>query len=391
LTIAKKHLENTHQRIGTAQSGLGYMNMREILMRSANVPEVTLLQQLTVPKSLSYLSKMGINVDAEGDVGLSLALGGLTNGVTTKEMAAAYATIENGGVYRTPLYYTKVTDSSGNIVFEPKQEEIRVFSEQNAWLLLDLLKEPIYGSQGTGGQARISGQDVRGKTGTTNRDSSSSFCGITKYYTACVWLGFDFEADGNTGGNANSGICANLYKTIMTKVHAGKEKQSWNQPSGITTAVVCRTSGKLATEECRHDPEGNKAYTEFFRTGTVPGDYCDIHQKVEICSVSGKRAGENCKNKTEGVFITRSGAEENQNWRSSADAKYMAPVEVCEVCQKEPEPTPTPTPDVNGMNNNAVGNNNAIGNNNNVNSSNTNTNTNGIYTNTSAGNTNVSH
>ena len=95
------------------------------------------------PKSLSYLEKMGVNVDAEADVGLSLALGGMTNGMTMKEMAAAYATVQNGGVYRTPLYYTKITDNSGNTVFEPKQEEVRVFSEQNAWLLLDLLKEPI--------------------------------------------------------------------------------------------------------------------------------------------------------------------------------------------------------------------------------------------------------
>lgn len=148
--------------------------------------------------------------------------------------------------------------------------------------------------------------------------------------------------------------------------------------------------GKLATEECRQDPEGNKAYTEYFRTGTVPGDYCDIHERVEICSVSGKRAGENCKSKTSGVFITRKGAEENQNWRSSADAKYMAPVEVCEDCKKEPEPTPTPTPDYNGIDNNAVGNNNSYWNNN-TNSSNTNTTSNSIYTNTSTGNTNVSN
>ncbi len=58
---------------------LGYMNMREILGRSWNVPEVTILQQLTVPKALSYLDKMGVDVSAESDVGLSLALGGLTN------------------------------------------------------------------------------------------------------------------------------------------------------------------------------------------------------------------------------------------------------------------------------------------------------------------------
>ena len=63
----------------TASPWLGYMTMREILARSWNVPEVTILQQLTVPKALSYLNKMGVNVEAENDVGLSLALGGLTN------------------------------------------------------------------------------------------------------------------------------------------------------------------------------------------------------------------------------------------------------------------------------------------------------------------------
>ncbi|MCI8393255.1 MAG: penicillin-binding protein [Clostridia bacterium] len=361
----------------------GYMNMREIIMRSSNVPEVTLLQRLTVPKSLSYLEKMGVNVDAEADVGLSLALGGMTNGMTMKEMAAAYATVQNGGVYRTPLYYTKITDNSGNTVFEPKQEEVRVFSEQNAWLLLDLLKEPIYGAQGTGGSARISGQDVRGKTGTTNGDSSSSFCGITKYYTASVWLGFDSEADGNNGGNANSGICARLYQSIMSKVHNGKEKQGWNQPSGITTAVVCRTSGKLSTEECKNDPEGNKAYSEYFKTGTVPTEYCSIHQKVAICKITGKRAGENCKEKEERVFITREDME-NTNWQSAADAKYMPPADVCTECKLAP--TPTPTSDPNSVGNNTI--NNIIiypGNTSNSTSNSIYTNT---YTNTMANNTN---
>lgn len=133
----------------TATPWLGYMTMREILARSWNVPEVTILQQLTVPKALSYLNKMGVDVSAEDDVGLSLALGGLTNGMTPVEVAGAYATIENGGVYRTPLYYTKITNREGETLFEPKQEETRVFSEQNAWLLQDLMKEPIYNAAGT--------------------------------------------------------------------------------------------------------------------------------------------------------------------------------------------------------------------------------------------------
>jgi len=167
----------------------------------------------------------------------------------------------------------------------------------------------------------------------------------------------------------------------MSKVHNGKEKQSWNKPSGITTAVVCRTSGKLATEECKNDPEGNKAYSEYFKTGTVPTEYCGIHQKIEICKVTGKRAGENCKEKEEKVFITRENMEDT-NWKTAADAKYMPPAETCEECKLAP--TPTPTPDPNSVGNNTV--NNIIsypGNNSTSNSIYTNT-----YTNTMANNTN---
>ena len=148
---------------------------------------------------------------------------------------------------------------------------------------------------------------------------------------------------------------------------------------------VCRTSGKLATEECRQDPEGNKAYAEYFRSGTVPSEYCDLHIKVAICNATGKRATENCQDKSEKVFITRKDAETNGAWRTAADAKYMAPIEICEQCQKAPEPTPTPTPDPNSntnTNNNANSNTNKNNTNTNTNKNNTNTNTNKNNTNT---------
>lgn len=330
----------------------GFMNIREMLASSTNVPEVTLLQQLTVPKSLSYLDKMGVDVSKEDDVGLSLALGGMTNGITAVELAVAYGTIANGGVYRTPKFYSKITDANGETILEAKQEETRVLSEQNAWIMQELLSVPIYNGETGGGNARISGQEVRGKTGTTNSNSSAWFCGFTGYYSASVWLGFDIEADGNNSTNANSTQCAILWHAVMAPAHSGLDKKGWNKPSGITTAAICKVSGKLATEECKHDPEGNKVYTEYFVTGTVPKDYCTTHVKVAICKKTNLLASENCKEKEERVFITRPNAETDQNWKSAADAKYMAPTKTCEECKakpQEPDRNNTNTSGINGL------------------------------------------
>ncbi len=172
----------------------GLMNMRSIIECSTNVPEVKLLKNLTVEKSLEYLSRMGVDTSREVDDGLSLALGGMAEGLTPVEMAAAYAMIENGGLYREPLFYTKIVDAKGETYYEPEQKTERVLSEQNAWLLTELLKHPIYGGAGTGQQtgtaAAISGQEVRGKTGTTNNNSAAWFCRIYKilYSISMAWI-----------------------------------------------------------------------------------------------------------------------------------------------------------------------------------------------------------
>ncbi len=374
----------------------GFMTMRYIIEKSSNVPEVKMLHNLGLTKSLEYLANMGVDVTGEEDDGLALALGGMAHGLTAIEMATCYATIQNGGVYRTPLLYTKITNQDGETIYEPKQETRQVFTEQNAWLLTDLLKQPIYGAEGTGGKAAISGQQVRGKTGTTNNDSAAWFCGFTKYYTASVWLGFDREADGNAGGNADSGICGSLFRAVMTPVHAGKPSADWPKPAGIVSATVCSVSGLLPGENCEHDPRGSRLRTEYFASGTVPTKTCDLHVTATVCKVSGKLATENCKETETGVFITRHDATTNTGWKKAVDAKYMAPTEECTDCVggavKEPEPPREEpvTPQTPSDNNTATGNNTVGGNNTNQGNTNTNTSTNTPNTNHSNTNTNQS-
>jgi len=326
----------------------GLMNIRYILRVSRNIPEVKMMQNLTVKKSLEYLEKFGLDTSTEQNDGLSLALGGMSYGPTVLQMAGAYATIANDGTYIEPSFYSKITDAEGNVIIEEHQETHRVLSEQNAWLLKSLLKEPtgtgLTGTSGaTGTGARVTGQDTAGKTGTTNDSKAVWFCGFTPYYAAAVWKGYDIEGDGAAG---RSGEAARLWGAVMNEVHKNLEKATFEQPDGFTTAVVCSKSGKLVTEACKNDPSGSKAYTEYFVKGSEPKEACDCHVTAKVCNETGKIATDNCKNTTDKVFITRESG--NSAWKSASDAEYMLPTEECNTCKAQPkEPDNTQKPNEN--------------------------------------------
>ncbi len=126
----------------------GTMNIREFIALSRNIPAVKIMKELTPKKSLEYLKKMGLSsLDEKEDQVLALAIGGMTHGASPLEMAAAYGTIANDGVYITPTFYTKVVDVNGNTVMTPNQEETRVFSEQTAYLAKEINMEPVTASK----------------------------------------------------------------------------------------------------------------------------------------------------------------------------------------------------------------------------------------------------
>ena len=155
---------------------MGLINIRQFISTSQNIPAIKIIRELSPETSIEYLNKMGLeHIKEDEDNDLSLALGGTRNGATPLEMASAYATIANGGVYITPTFYTKVVDSSGNTVLTPKQEQTRVISEQNAYIAKSILQEPVK-SGGTASYCAISGIDVAAKTGTTDENYDRWLC-----------------------------------------------------------------------------------------------------------------------------------------------------------------------------------------------------------------------
>ena len=73
----------------------------------------------------------------------------------------------------------------------------------------------------------------------------------------------------------------------------GYEVKDIEMPDGIVSVTVCKDSGKLPTDLCRHDSRGDRVYTEYFIKGTEPTTYCDAHVSAEVNSSNNKLATSN--------------------------------------------------------------------------------------------------
>ena len=260
------------------------MNIREFIKLSRNIPAVKIMKELTPTKAIEYLKKMGLSsIDEEADNGPALAIGGMTNGASPLEMASAYGAIANDGVYITPTFYTKVVDSNGNTVLTPKQEQTRIISEQNAYIVKDILKEPVK-SGGTATYCAISGMDVAAKTGTTDDNYDRWLCGFTPYYAAATWFGYDNNEEVRAR-DFPTNPAGQIWDAVMTDIHKGLENATFVKPSsGIAEATVCRDTGGLATTGCTN------TYKEIFTKDNMP-ETCEGHGSQQICNASRK----NCK------------------------------------------------------------------------------------------------
>ena len=301
-------------------SNVGLITVRKAIEISANTTEVKIMRELGPSNSIEFMKKMGITtLDEEKDNGLTTVLGGVTYGISPLEMAAAYATIANNGVYITPIFFTKVEDGNGNVILEPKQEKNRVMSEENAFIEQSILTGPVSGSSGTATNCKISGMDTAGKTGTTTSNKDRWMCGFTPYYTAAVWYGFDepqYMSSYNTARN--------IWAAVMRPIHEGLESARFEKPANVVSATVCKVSGKCAVDGCED------TYTEYFVRGTVPG-HCDGHQTLNICKETGKIATEFCEDTEERTYTVKPEKERNGNWNTNDDGKYDVPTETCDV------------------------------------------------------------
>lgn len=197
----------------------GRMTLRTAVEQSVNVCAVKVYQQMGPEFPTAQLKKMGVtSIVEDGAVNdmnpAALALGGMTNGISPLQMAAAYGTFPNQGIYTEPVAYTKITNSNDEVLFEkiPKTEE--VLNEGVAYIMTSILRSVV--TNGLGTTASFGGQPVAGKTGTTTDNYDAWFVGFTPQYSAAMWIGNDVNIELTEG----SAAAARLWRTIMSQVCA---------------------------------------------------------------------------------------------------------------------------------------------------------------------------
>lgn len=262
----------------------GLTTIQYAVVQSLNTIAVNVLDMVTPEMSLEYLTeRYGItSVGSKDTEGLApFAMGGLNKGVSTFEMASAFATFARNGAFTEATTYLLIEDINGQTLINNKPKTEFVIKESTAYYVNSLLTAAV--NNGTGYNAKIPGMTVAGKTGTTSNMFDLWFAGYTPYYTAAVWTGYPYDEYMNISGNPS----VTLWQKVMSIVHEDLDGSvGFHQPSDLKQVTTCLDCGKLATDACRSDLRGNRTSTFTLIKSDVPTESCTCHVHVEICTES---------------------------------------------------------------------------------------------------------
>jgi penicillin-binding protein 1A len=214
------------------------------LAQSENYISAWLMQQFRPAAVTDLMKKMGVRSFI--DPVPSIFLG--TSDIKLEEMVGAYGTFTNKGVYTRPMYVTRIEDKNGNVIskFTPRIEE--VLSEDQAYLMLDLLQGVVL--TGSGNRLRrepyLLLNQVGGKTGTTQNHASGWFMGVTPNLIGGVWSGWEDQAihfetlSEGQGAQMALPIFGIFFRKVYNDPQFGiMEADEFERPSNFNIEVDC--------------------------------------------------------------------------------------------------------------------------------------------------------
>ena len=253
----------------------GWVTVREAVTKSLNVPAVKTLSAVGVYRAKDFAKRCGIEFDDKDD-SLALALGGFTYGVSPLQIAGAYSCFASGGIYNTPTLIKKITDRNGLTVYEYRQDNRRVMSEANAYILTSMLKSVV--TEGTGHRLNTLDIPIAGKTGTVglaNGNRDAWMAGYTPEYTAVVWQGYDSDRLGLLPSSATGGTYpALMLYELFNHIYPDGRSGDFERPESVKQySIDAKTLKKQhkAVLANAMTPQSSRI-TEYFTEETAPED-----------------------------------------------------------------------------------------------------------------------
>lgn len=218
---------------------LGWVPVRQALALSLNVPAVRLLNQLGVEKSVHYLQKLGLPV-ADGDKNLSLALGGMTQGLTLPELAGAYMALANSGNFAPVRFIRKIESEEGDLLYEHKSQPVRAFSADTATLVNEMLQETA--KSGTAKKLSSLPFKVCAKTGTCGTENGNTDAWTLAYtsaHTVGVWMG---NADNSLTDLSGGGLPCHYAGILLKELYKDRAPAPLPEDTSLVTKTLDKTS-----------------------------------------------------------------------------------------------------------------------------------------------------
>lgn len=253
----------------------GRMTLRAATNYSVNAVYARLIMEIGPEKVAKMAKRLGIVTKV--DANPAIALGGLTKGVSPLEMASAYGTLANGGMYVKPSGIEKVTDDEGRVVYEPDRNATKAVSRRVAVQASLMLHDVV--ERGTATEARINRVWAAGKTGTTQSYRDAWFVGWAGDISTAVWVGHPQAqvAMTNVHGIKVTGgsYPAKIWAAFMKSVTGARSKPVTppKQPGDDSTVSVriCEDTMLLANQRC---PRTVDIYLD---PELIPDRTCTLH------------------------------------------------------------------------------------------------------------------
>ena len=270
----------------------GLITARRALNWSYNIPAIRIfLFDVGIKEAWDYAKKMGINsITKEDSYAQTGVIGGLSKGVSVEELTNAYSTIANHGLFNDAYMIRKIVNNEGVTVFEHQKKPTKVFSEQTAYLMTDMMRTVITEGTATDLKTKFEHYNkvpIVGKTGSTQDDADAWFIGYTPDITLGVWAGYDqpvYKLTKPGGTNRAKSIWALVMDAVIVQKPGLFPSKEFVRPSDIVEMTVSNLSGKLPTELIKST---GHLVTDIFNKRYIPTEEDDVMVNMKYITFNG--------------------------------------------------------------------------------------------------------